>query len=91
MANDIVVVNGGDCDYDAVYFNGFKIYDSKHGHLDEIVTAVTQAIDKSVDKTGNNVTTVEADEYDFEKIWVNGKGYVNDWATFERAKLDDAA
>jgi len=91
MANDIIVVNGGDCDYNAVYFNGFKIYDSKHSHLDEIITAVVKAIEKSVDTTGNNVTEVCADDYDFDKIWVNGKGYVETWEAFERAKLDDAA
>ena len=88
MANTINILTGDS--YTAVYVNGSKVCDVRgSGNIDTIIESVCGALDKSVDKGGTEIFNHEDTDFDWEKIWVNGKGYVENWADVEAARLDD--
>jgi len=88
MANEINILRDGDTGYTAVYVNGAKVSEGQgSGNEDTILEAVCLALDKSIDKTGTVVKSHDAEDFDFEKIWINGLGFQPYWSTIEAARL----
>lgn len=88
MANDVNILRDGDTGYTAVYVNGSKVsYTRGSGNEGDIITAVCAALDRSVDKSGTNVAEHDAEDFDFERIWVNGEGFIKYWNDVEAARL----
>jgi hypothetical protein len=88
MANEINILTGGDISYTAVYVNGSRVSHTRGcGNEDIILENVCRALDESVDKTGTVVNSHDVNDFEWEKIWINGEGFVPDWSTVEAARL----
>lgn len=88
MANEVNILTDDDSGYTAVYVNGLKVSDTRgSGNEDIILEGVCQALDESVDKDGTIVNSHNSEDFDWEKIWIDGVGFVPGWSTVEAARL----
>lgn len=86
MANEINILKSDV--YDAVYVNGVKVTEYKGGaDAEDLLSSVLEILDKSVDKTLPIINTHEAEfDFNWDRIWVNGSGFVENWADIEAAR-----
>lgn len=81
---EIKIIESDDCG-GALFVNGTQVYmwDSTP-YAEELVGSLLPFINDHV-----SMESVDAGDYDWDQIWIQGEGFVKDWTTIEDAALEE--
>lgn len=83
---EIKIIESDDCG-GALFVDDKQVY-TWHStpYAEELVEALLPflAIDEDV-----TMESVRAEDYDWDQIWIQGQGFVQDWSTIEDAALEE--
>ena len=74
-------------DFTAIYADDKKVYDQQGKDIEDILSSMIPHIVKCQSESEITVTRHSESDFDDEKIWIDGKGYIDSWTQVEAARL----